>query len=117
GLYIPSSTLADDVAAMWTCGTQSADMALPRRLTWTYMLTWLTHGMPRGGPDPDPAQTRSRPSPDPIQTRPMTAGQPPLTGGVRRRLTGVDHLLPNVDLPRGMPRHGGWPIKGCHMAY
>nr|GEV76848.1 hypothetical protein [Tanacetum cinerariifolium] len=34
GLYIPSATSAADVAATWTCGTQSADVALPRGLTW-----------------------------------------------------------------------------------
>nr|GEV98793.1 hypothetical protein [Tanacetum cinerariifolium]GEW42314.1 hypothetical protein [Tanacetum cinerariifolium] len=32
-LYIPFATPAADVAATWTCGTQSADVALPRRLT------------------------------------------------------------------------------------
>nr|GEV24627.1 hypothetical protein [Tanacetum cinerariifolium] len=34
GLYIPSATSTADVAAMWTCGTQSADVALPRGVTW-----------------------------------------------------------------------------------
>ncbi|GJR36333.1 hypothetical protein Tco_1212017 [Tanacetum coccineum] len=25
--------------------------------------------------------------------------------------------LTGVDLPRGLPRHGSWPIKGCHVAF
>nr|GEU93901.1 hypothetical protein [Tanacetum cinerariifolium] len=33
GLYVPSTTSTTDVAATWICGTQSADVALPRRLT------------------------------------------------------------------------------------
>ncbi|GKB85677.1 hypothetical protein Tco_0957949 [Tanacetum coccineum] len=31
---IPSATSATGVAATWASGTQSADVALPRRLTW-----------------------------------------------------------------------------------
>ncbi|GKD52044.1 hypothetical protein Tco_1281020 [Tanacetum coccineum] len=31
---IPSATSAADVAATWASGTQSADVALPRGLTW-----------------------------------------------------------------------------------
>ncbi|GKB91006.1 hypothetical protein Tco_0963278 [Tanacetum coccineum] len=31
---IPSATSADDVDATWASGTQSADVALPHRLTW-----------------------------------------------------------------------------------
>nr|GFA30639.1 hypothetical protein [Tanacetum cinerariifolium] len=34
GLYIPFATSAADVAATWTCGTQSDDVVLPRGLTW-----------------------------------------------------------------------------------
>nr|GEX28308.1 hypothetical protein [Tanacetum cinerariifolium] len=34
GLYIPSATSTADVAATWTCGTQSADVALSRELIW-----------------------------------------------------------------------------------
>nr|GEX42925.1 hypothetical protein [Tanacetum cinerariifolium] len=32
--YIPSATSAADVATMCASGTQSADVALPHRLTW-----------------------------------------------------------------------------------
>ncbi|GJS38867.1 hypothetical protein Tco_0563910, partial [Tanacetum coccineum] len=31
---IPSAMSAADVAATWASGTQSVDVALPRRLTW-----------------------------------------------------------------------------------
>nr|GEZ55782.1 hypothetical protein [Tanacetum cinerariifolium] len=39
--------------------------------------TWLTRGMPRGGPGPNSAQTRSSSGPCPT----LTVYQPPLTGG------------------------------------
>nr|GEW51089.1 hypothetical protein [Tanacetum cinerariifolium] len=59
GLYIPSATSAADVAATWTCGTQSADVVLPRGLTWdqhtdvvaTVALSeWATPLLLTGGP-------------------------------------------------------------------
>nr|GEU66247.1 hypothetical protein [Tanacetum cinerariifolium] len=65
GLYIPSATSAADVAATWTCGTQSADVTLLRRLTWDQhtdvvafveLSEWATW----------------QPKPDPTLTRPMT---------------------------------------------
>nr|GEX45918.1 hypothetical protein [Tanacetum cinerariifolium] len=37
---IPYATSAARVATTWASETQSADVVLPRRLAWTYMLTW-----------------------------------------------------------------------------
>nr|GEW86374.1 hypothetical protein [Tanacetum cinerariifolium] len=80
GLYIPSATSAADVAATWTCGTQSADVALLRRLTW------VQHADPVDPPvdwrsitlDGGPVVVNGGPEV-------VNDGQPPLTADRHRR--------------------------------